>query len=510
MQVKWLGGLITKIKEKKSLKWIITIAAIIILITVGVVIMLLVRGGNSQKSNFSFGGGRPGGNMAGGMSFNMSGEMITASGVTSIGVTEESFDVENLTTSLEIEEVYINSEDEITEGTKVLKLSEESITNAREELEKTLRDAELAYRSGVIEYEQSKINAEYERDSAILAGKQAKAVYDETIANLDASVENAQEELDQAREDIAEYQSYVNTDTYKSYFNLDKYQAIYDETLSALIIKMEEWGVSWPQVTGQGGMANTEEARVLANLYKVLEDQRKDLDEAQSEYDNAIANAAFELQTLELKLPQLENALMEANKDYKEQFLQAEITYETSLLNAENAERDYETAIEQAETTYESLEKDYTDAKENIELFEKSVGDGYYYAQGNGTVLRLIARAGRTLSSEGIIFMYSNPEEITVTVSVDQTDISKIAIGDSAYVMTSTTAGFEGVVTELNPISSSTSRTSVSYNVTVQLKGDTANVGSNETVSVMFGVDSNMFGDVGGRGDAPQQKREEN
>ena len=84
--------------------------------------------------------------------------------------------------------------------------------------------------------------------------------------------------------------------------------------------------------------------------------------------------------------------------------------------------------------------------------------------------------------------MYRNPEEMTVTVSVDQADIAKINLGDAVYIQASGYGGFEGVVTELNPVSSSSSRTSVTYSVTVQFVSDASQIGANETVSVMFGV----------------------
>ena len=49
------------------------------------------------------------GNMAG---LTFTEDMIAASGVTNVGITEASFDVENLTTELEIEEVYAVSGEE--------------------------------------------------------------------------------------------------------------------------------------------------------------------------------------------------------------------------------------------------------------------------------------------------------------------------------------------------------------------------------------------------------------
>ena len=99
--------------------------------------------------------------------------------------------MENLTTDLDIQEDYAVSGDEVTAGDKILKLTEDSVEEARKELERALEDAELAYRTGAIEYEQNLITAEYTRDSAILTGQQAKEVYDETVANLQSAVARA-------------------------------------------------------------------------------------------------------------------------------------------------------------------------------------------------------------------------------------------------------------------------------------------------------------------------------
>ena len=138
---------------------------------------------------------------------------------------------------------------------------------ARKELERALEDAELAYHTGAIEYEQNLITAEYTRDSAILTGQQAKDVYDETVAGLQSAVTRAEEELQEAEDDIAEYESYVNDGSYKSYFKVDEYQAIYDENLKALMDKLDEWGISWSQITG--GSAGSVQA---LKLFRELND----------------------------------------------------------------------------------------------------------------------------------------------------------------------------------------------------------------------------------------------
>ena len=485
-------------KNKKARKkWIITALILVLALSGGSMATVMILHKNSSRSEFTLQD-----NLAG---LNFTEDMIAASGVTNVGITEETFDVENLTTVLEIEEVYAASGEEVTAGDKILKLTEDSVEEARKELERALEDAELAYRTGAIEYEQDLITAEYTRDSAILTGQQAKEVYDETVASLQSAVTRAEEELQDAEDDIAEYESYVNDGSYKSYFRVDEYQAIYDENLKALTDKMDEWGISWSQVTGSGGgstqlsvdvsgnnaqpqSGGTSNASILASLYSILEQNLKDLEEAEDKYEDALTNAAFELQTLQLKLSSLQQAVTEAKEDYEIQLAQAKLTYETS--QSERAESDYNTTVEKAKSDLAALKSTYEDAKENLELFESSVGDGYFYASEDGTILRTMVRAEQALTSDAVVFVYSNPKELTVTVSVDQSDITKLTVGDSAYVQSSAGSGYTGVITAIDPVSSSSSRTSVTYSVTVQInvEDEEDSLSANESVTVVFGM----------------------
>lgn len=489
-----------KIKEmkqgKKRKKWVIIALVMALTLGVGFVTAAVILHKNSSRPEFSLPD-----NMEG---LNFTEDMVAASGVTNVGITEVTFDVENLTTGLEIEEIYEISGEEVIAGDKILKLTEDSVEEARKELERALKDAELAYRTGAIEYEQNLITAEYARDSAILAGQQAKEVYDETISSLQSAVTKAEKELQDAEDNIAEYESYVNDGSYKSYFKVDEYQAIYDENLKALTDKMEEWGISWSQVTignggsmqmggdvsGNDGQNDSAYIGILSSLYSILEQNLKDLEEAEEKYEDALTNAAFELQTLQLKLPSLRQAVTEAKKNYETQMAQAKLAYETSLTGGKRAESDYNTTVEKAESDLAVLKNTYEDARDNLELFESSVGDGYFYASDDGTILRTMVRAGQELASDAVVFVYSNPKELTITVSVDQADISRLKVGDNAYVQSSSGSGFTGVITAIDPVSSSGSRTSVAYSVTVQISVEDQenSLSANESVTVVFGM----------------------
>lgn len=493
-----------KIKEMvktKKQQLVIAGAAIAVMGAAGILAACYFLFGGNGNGNEVWGGGMPGGVATGG-------NVVSAYGLTGIGMTQENFEVENLETKLLIEEVYISSDEEIEEGTAVLKLSEDTIAEARAELEKALRQAELDYRAGVIGYEQSVITAEYDRDSALLAGKQAQAVYEATVSNLNAGVEKAEKDLKESKEQIAEYQEAVESSSYYDYYRVGEYQELYEENKKLLMDKMEEWGVSWSQITGSGsgnaasmsagqssgaggtvsggnagGAGNT---NILSSLYRVLEQNLSDSEQAESDYKEAALNAEFELQTLQLNLSALEKALTEAKEKYETQLLQAKLARETALSGAERAESDYATALEKAESDLETL-KDARDAAEtNLALFESSVGDGYYYAAGSGTVLRAMVRARQELVSDATIFLYSNPEEMSVTASVDQADIAKLAVGDSAQVVSADYGSFEGIITAIDPVTSSEGRTNVTYQVTVMLNGDTGSLPANKTVTVLF------------------------
>ncbi len=438
--------------------------------------------------------------------------MVVASGITSAGMIQELFEVEGMTEGLLVEEIYITSGDEVAQGDKILKLSDDSVTEAREELEQLLREADLAYRSGSIEYEQSLIEAEYNKNSAILQGNQAKEVYTETIASLSDSVEQAEEKLQEAKDDIAEYQEMIDQGYYE-YYKVGEYQALYDENLDLLKDLMEEWGANWSEVTGSGGGSGSAsrsnnssgdgsgtdadkaesaspdsgQLKVLQSLYRILEDNLNDCESAQEQYEEAVRSAALEKQMLEFGLSELESNLVDAKANYETQLLQAELTYEQSLATANRAESDYEAEIEKAESDYEALKDAKESAEENLKLFESLVGDGYYYATGSGTVLRTMLRANQYMNENSVVFMYNNPDEMTVSVSVGQADVNKLTVGDAAYIQSENSGSFEGVVTKIDPISGSDSRTNVSYTVTVTLTVDSGQLSTNETVTVLLG-----------------------
>lgn len=199
------------------------------------------------------------------------------------------------------------------------------------------------------------------------------------------------------------------------------------------------------------------------------------------------------LEKAQSELASLEAELVTAQTEYEKQLIACKSDYEITLAESDNAQAVYEITLESLEETLASLEDAKEEAAENLSLFEKVIGDGYFYTQSAGTIVMNGIRKDNYLLGESLVIAYSNPEMVSVTASVDQSDIAGIAIGDDVFVMISGYGNYQGKVTMINPITQAQSRTSVTYQVTVDLEGDVSALDSNLTAYVYFGMPDEMI-----------------
>lgn len=473
----------TRVKEKwsKKKKWIfISVGLVLIsaLICIGIFFLVKEFSDNETREN-----GSP-------SQFVMSEDMVLAEGTTSIGIISEEFEPDYLETELYIDEVYVSAEDEIQEGDQILKISEESIEEAREELEAEAETADLAYRAGLIEYEQEKITSKYDYDITLLESQQAKQVYEETISDLKEELESAKEAVAESEELVAEYTNAIENNTFAADYEIEEKEAIYNENLLVLQTKAEEWGIPFAEATLKSSNPAYDrwELLTLQLLYSELEENLKDWNEAEENYEYMVENASLLLEIEKLNLNSLTVQLYETQENYEIKVIEAETTYQTALAKNELVESDYEAALSKAEEDFTELEDAKEDADENLEEFERLIGDGYFYASSSGTILSVLVSEERTLSGDSVVVMYSNPEILTISVDVDQADISKLDIGEEAYVVIDGIGEYTGIIEEINPISTSTSRTSITYEVTVSLEEVDENLDANLVAEVYFNI----------------------
>ena len=532
-------------KEKKKRvgrkKLVVTVIGVGMVLTAagvaGTIYYRQTQSGTTQENGGQWG-------HQGGM--NMNDNLVTASGTTSIGVDAVTFAIDFLEdTSLYVEEVYVSSGDEVEAGTKYLKFTDDSIEDARSELESTVRETQIVYRNGVITTQESKIEAKYTYQQALLDAQQAQQVYEDTLASLQATLDAAEDEYTQAQDDYNEYLYKVENNTFSEDYEIETKKTAYEEAYDLYVDRVEYWELTEDELdsldsssasmsgsstttvstgttnstdttssdsSGQGGAGGMmggngssqaaareeQEAKAdrqwilktVALLKERMEEAEEDYEQAKEDYEDEIDGAELKLQKLLNTYESKREAYEAAQITYQKESLSAKTTYETTLAKGQTAQNDYDTQLTSLSESLEKLADAKEEAQDNLVLFESLIGDGYLYTDEAGTILMSRAEEGEVLTGGDIIFAYSNPDKITVSVAVSQDSIAQLSVGESAMVMISDYGNYSGVIESINPVASSDSRTSVTYTVEVALDGDVSALSANLTATVIFGMDT--------------------
>lgn len=435
--------------------------------------------------------------------------MITASGLTSVGMNTEILKLDFLSTELYVEESYLSVGDEVEAGTKVFKISEETLKEAKKELSDKVTETELAYRQGVIDYEADLLEADSTYQKASISAAYAQTNYEKQEAEEKQKVKDLQEQVEQARELLEEYRKSEEEDYYRTYYQIDELYEEYYEHFQLLMSFYEKWDVeelSGEEQTGNGGaqmtaMGNqpgsgdTEKLSVYQELDELVTQEGEEYQTALENYEKAKATAKAGLKKAESDLTDLEAQLTQAQTEYEQNLIEYKAEYDTALAENEDAELIYSTTKQSLEETLEDLKDEMEEAKENQDSFLAALSDGCFYTEKAGTIVVNAVTDDTYLSGNTLVIAYSNPETVSITAQVDQNDIAQISIGEQAYVMISEYGSYEGIVTTINPVTQAESRTFVTYEVTVTLTGDVQGLTSNLTAYVYFGDEIPTEGD---------------
>lgn len=90
------------------------------------------------------------------------------------------------------------------DSTKVFKVSDETLSEAKDELQNTVTKARLAYRQGVIDYETDMLEAKSTYETALVEANYAQAEYEEAVANAKQTVDELEDQVEEAQELVDE------------------------------------------------------------------------------------------------------------------------------------------------------------------------------------------------------------------------------------------------------------------------------------------------------------------
>ena len=351
------------------------------------------------------------------------------------------------TRTLKVEEVYVESGEEIQAGDPVLKLTQESEDSLRTLLTEDVSSAKTAYEEAVTAARQAEQQAQADYEMNLLYADYADSTYEETLSELKENVESKQEALTEAQEN---YDEAVQKLEEKEALLTEEKQVLENASFTQEGTDKEENLYWW--------IVAYETEREAKELVTSLTEEIEELKDTITEYEEAVAEA--------------ERNLALANRDLQEGEIEAEAEKEKQTYQAENAQEIYEVATGQGSFNEQQAKADYEEAQAKLEEFDQMIVDQVICAENDGVITAVYVEAGDTLTQDTELISVNDREEVTITLSVEEDDMDFTALGSQAQIVAAALPDqvFTGVVTEIGDaeIDSNTNKTTYSVVVTVQ------------------------------------------
>ncbi|MBO4678837.1 MAG: efflux RND transporter periplasmic adaptor subunit [Lachnospiraceae bacterium] len=406
---------------------------------------------SSSTPSFSQGGGMPGG---GGDSMNMFSQIFNMGGN---GSSSQKSDALTLT----VAGVNVSVGQEISVGDVLFELEEDTVNKLTEELESNVSKAEADLEAVYADQELSKTTAEYTKKTSEAYGTYAGSEYSSTVDSLAASVTSAQTTVETAETLLNNYKT-----------QLEEMKVLYNDA-----VKLLE-GCTWSK-------DNTSSSDTLSYVT------------AWSDYYDAVSqekSLAQKVENLESKVEQAENNL----KTAKTRLAEAKRKQATGKLSAEETKQlrtlAYDTAQETYDITMEYLAEDaadqeetYAEAKEKWEEYSSYISGTSILSDYDGVITSVELEAGDSISTGTVLITLYDMDDVTMTVTVDEDDMTDIKNGSKASILFTAYPDelFDAYVSYIADAVADSSG-NVTYDVTVTIEGDVSGLFQGMTGDVTF------------------------
>lgn len=366
---------------------------------------------------------------------------------------------------LRIEEVYVVSGERIEAGAAVLKLTDKSISDVRRQLQSLQTEAEIALEEAKIEYETGILTASHTYQSSLLSQSTAETEYTITTTSLQKEIEKTTARISILEEEIRQIEAEL-ADSWEDY---DALREAYEEAEYAFE-RCDESTIT-KYIT-------------LRDAYLTAKQQYEATRDSRLEKRKQMADKQEEIAAIETEAAALLQKIERQNLDAKQ-------SYETASLDGTLAAEIYNDTLEALQESVDSAQLELAEAQEKYQTFEEFVGDGTVYAQGGGLITEVNYEAGDYLVNEGIMFSYVQEGDYVISIDISEEDIPYVKVGDKVTIVFNAyeEEPYEGTITEITTSASSSYAATVSYPVTIQIKGDTTKLYGGMTGDVTFVTD---------------------
>lgn len=413
--------------------------------------------GNSNTSGGMSGGMSGMGNAGGGMSsgIDMFSQIFNMAGAGDSGSSGSD-------STLTVEKVYVSVGQQIKVGDVLYELEEESVTELEEQLQTNIEKAKADLDAVYADQTLSAQTAKYNYESSLAYGGYANTEYNSTLQNLQNTVTTKQTALEQAQESLIEYQE-----------QLTEMQTAYQEALDML--ESCKWSAE-----NVDKWANPGTYVYVFNLMQTAQTNVNSVEQKVEQLENNIEQA-------EENVEMAEKEYQAATRNLAQGTLTAQETRDLRQLAYNTAQETYDIALAYLEDAVSEQETIYQETQDKWEEFSSHISEISVCSQYNGVITGVELAEGDSIGTGTVLISLYNMDEVTMTVTVDEEDMTDIAVGSQANISLTAYPDviFEAKVSEIGDAETDSSG-NLSYDVTVTLEGDVSGLFQGMTGEITF------------------------
>lgn len=451
-------------------------------------------------------------------------------GTTQVGMVSQLPEFSVNAVTMTVEEVYKEAGDTVSAGDALMKLTEESMENAKDYYGKAVEEAARTLALAQAELESGDLEAKSGLEETKLDAENAADSYQAAVDEIDVKVAEKKEAYDKAVETIQEYQSDLDNGAYYTKNGLsEKKDAV---TQAETELGMAQSGLSDAKTAADSAaltvgskltelqtkisenadyeMLQTLAGEILSDYetqqkaetalneaQKAADTAQSKLEQAQKTFDSAVEAYNKDTEEANQKITELTEQLEGLLSEYESAERNAEVEkvglknqYDTAVLEGNYADSTYQSAVNSLESAVETAQKNLDTLLEEQKALE-ALEDGVIKAAEDGTLAYIAYEAGDTLIGDTALAAYSDTDTITISVEVPEEQISKVEVGQEVAVRIS--GSRRGTVTgKVSAVASSAtaggSISNVTYAVTVSIDNTDGQLGAGSSAEVQFDV----------------------
>lgn len=363
--------------------------------------------------------------------------------------------------SITVDEVLVAVGQQVKTGDALYSLEEESVSELERELEENVTKAKADLDAVYAEQKLSKVSAEYTYKTNREYGAYAETEYTNYVQELQDNVDSAKTTMDRASNSLNTYQN-----------KLANIISAYNDAVTVLN-------------NCKYTLENTkpEEAYLYSLAFQSVKQAQTNADsllKQKTQMENYVSQSQ---QTLDSATKNYNTAL----RNYEQGVLSAQQTYDLRVLAYNYAQESYDITLAYLEEDASAQEKIYASAKEKWDEYSTHISGNTVLAQYNGVVTEVGLTSGDSISTGSVLVSLYNMDDVSMTVSVYEEDMTNIAVGSEANVnlIAYPDEVFKATVKEISDATTD-SNGNVLYEVTVNISGDVTGLFQGMTGEVVF------------------------